>query len=170
MSLRFAAPALTAFALAGAVATAAPAQTPAAAASALYAWVFHGHDANRDLHAIRPVLSARFYGDLTRVFAVEARTHTLVLDANPFIDAQIEADYATVGTPSVTGSTATVPVKISYKRYPKGNVLTMVEVKTASGWRIDDILDHTGHSTDALIRRNLAMSAKYAGQHARRQP
>jgi hypothetical protein len=148
----------------GATAAAPQTGSPASVTSALYAWVFHG---SGDLHAIRPLLTPRFYADLTEAEAVERRTHKLVLDANPFIDAQIQADSATVGAPALSGATARVPVKIVYKRFPSGNVLTIVAVRTSEGWRIDDILDHTGHSTDAEIRHNLAQARKYEAAHAK---
>jgi hypothetical protein len=147
------------------VAAAAVPDSPASVTTAMYQLVFHGND---EMRALRPLMTPRFYGDLTDAYAYEKAQKTLILDANPFIDAQIEAVGYTVRTPHITGATARVPVKIAYKRYPPGHVLTIVLNRTATGWRIDDILDHTGASTDALIRSNLARARAYFAKHPRK--
>ncbi|HZY98635.1 MAG TPA: hypothetical protein VFE36_03595, partial [Candidatus Baltobacteraceae bacterium] len=79
-----------------------------------------------------------------------------VLEAQPFEDAQIPASSVTVGTATISGSTAKVPVTIHYARTPGNGKVTAVVIKTAQGWLIDDFVGAVGGS----LRANLAHDLK----------
>lgn len=148
--------------IAGSSAAAASAPTaPAAVVKSFYAWVFAGPRAAWDrLPEAKPFLTPSFYALLSNVMPYEERTHREVLDADPFIDAQIEASGVTVGDAAIDGSKATVRVAVHYPKWPAGNHVTVVLLDTAHGWRIDDLVGARGGSARANLTRAMAPSTK----------
>jgi hypothetical protein len=143
--------------LAATVSAGAAAPAPAAVVRSFYQWYLSpaakGHTFDH-LGAARPYFTPSFYALLSRVMPYE-RVHGEVLEADPFIDAQIEASAVSVGTATVANGSATVPVTVRYRGSSSGRVRVIV-VKTASGWRIDDFIGTTGGS----VRKTLAQNMK----------
>jgi hypothetical protein len=132
--------------------------TPAGVVQAFYQW--YSASAGRSggafsrLGGARQLLTPSLYALLSRVRPYE-RTHDEVLDADPFVDAQIEASGMTVGAATVTKNAAVVPVTIRYSKAPAGGHVKVVVVKTAMGWRIDDFIGATGGSLRRTLARNM---------------
>jgi Protein of unknown function (DUF3828) len=138
------------------VAAASAPATPTAVVKSFYAWVFAPRSAWDRLPAAKSFLTPSFYALLASVMPYEQRTHREVLDADPFIDAQIEASGVTVGEATVKGSKATVNVAVHYPKSSAGGRVTVVLLETARGWRIDDLVGARGGSARANLTRAMA--------------
>jgi hypothetical protein len=143
--------------LAATVSAAAAAPTPTAVVRSFYQWYFSpsakGHTFDH-LGAAREFFTPSFYALLSRVMPYE-RLHGEVLEADPFIDAQIEASSVSVGSATITDGSAAVPVTVRYPRSISGGQVKVIVVKTAAGWRIDDFVGTTGGSVKSMLAHNM---------------
>jgi hypothetical protein len=143
--------------LAPCVAGVAAATTPGAVVGSFYQWYFSAGVKGRafnHLSGARKFLTPSLYALLGRVQPYEA-LHGEVLDADPFIDAQIDAADMILGNAVVTGTNAVVPVTIRYPKARSGGLVKVTVVKSAIGWRIDDFIGKTGSSLRKTLAHNM---------------
>ncbi|HEY1976401.1 MAG TPA: hypothetical protein VGG89_07650 [Candidatus Baltobacteraceae bacterium] len=137
---------------------AATAGTPESVVRAFYNWdlsVKYPQSYLDHLSGAKPYLTTSLYGLVSQIGPFEQKNHEEVLDAQPFEDAQIPASSATVGVATVSGNSAKVPVAIRYSRAPGAGHVTVVVIKTAQGWLIDDFVGSVGGSLRANLAHNL---------------
>jgi hypothetical protein len=143
--------------LAATVTAEAAASAPAAVVRSFYQWYLSpaakGHTFDH-LGAARAYFTPSFYALLSRVMPYE-RAHGEVLEADPFIDAQIEASAVNVGTAAVANGSATVLVTVRYPGSSSAGHVRVIVVNTAAGWRIDDFIGTTGGSVRKLLAQNM---------------
>jgi Protein of unknown function (DUF3828) len=85
------------------------------------------------LAPLRSYLTPSLYASLQKAATIQAQSHEEVLDFDPFANSQEEARSFTVGSASVNGVTATVPVNI-------GGGVRVVTVRGSAGWKIDNFV------------------------------
>lgn len=107
------------------------------------------------LGGAKPYLTASLYNLVSQVGPFEQKNKAEVLDAQPFEDAQIPASSVTVGAPGISGNRAKVPVTIHYARTTGSGHVTVVVIKTAQGWLIDDFVGSVGGSLRANLAHNM---------------
>jgi len=137
----------------------AAAGTPDAVVRAFYNWdlsVKYPQSWLDHLGGAQPYLTPSLYGLVSQIGPYERKHGAAVLDAQPFEDAQIPASSVTVGTAVVSGNGAKVPVAIHYAKSSGSGHVTVVVVKTAGRWLIDDFVGAVGGS----LRSNLASAMK----------
>lgn len=142
--------------LAPAASGAASLTSPTSVVKSFYAWYFATPSPWDHLSGARPFFTTSLYELLSRVMPYERRTHGEVLDADPFIDAQIASSGVAVGSESVGGVKAAVVVVVHYPKTSAGDHVQVMLVKTADGWRIDDFVGAVGGS----VRTNLERAMK----------
>jgi hypothetical protein len=131
--------------------------TPAGVVGSFYQWYFSANVKGRafnHLSGARKFLTPSLYALLSRVQPYEAR-HGEVLDADPFIDAQIDAVDMILGNAIVTGTNAVLPVTIRYSKAPSAGHVKVVVVMSSTGWRIDDFVGTTGGSLRKTLAHNM---------------
>ncbi len=132
---------------------------PAEVVHSFYAWYFSPSVkglAFNHLSGARHFMTRSFWALLARVRPYE-KVHGEVLEADPFIDAQIEASSVSLGSSFTFNGVATVTVTVHYPKAPSAGHVKVMLVRTAdAGWRIDDIVGATGGS----VRKTLAQNMK----------
>jgi hypothetical protein len=136
----------------------AAASSPAAVVRSFYQWysspAAKGHTFDH-LTAARAFLTPSLYALLGRVMPYERSHHGEVLEADPFIDAQIESSSVSVGNATIANSRATVPVTVHYPKDPSGGHVNVIVLQTVAGWRIDDFVGATGGSAKKMLAQNM---------------
>lgn len=131
--------------------------SPTAVVRAAYACVFSKTCTNAKARAY---LTPSFAKDFAEVDALEARCHCEVIDASPWVDAQVGPATFSVGLGTLDGDHATVPVHFSGGK--AGAYTLRIDLqRTATGWGISDIRQHDGKSTSAMMRQNVAGTNRY---------
>jgi hypothetical protein len=131
---------------------------PANVVQSFYAWYFSPSVNRRafdHLGGARQFMTKPFWELLARVRPYE-QVHGAVLDADPFIDAQIEASSVSLGSSFTFNGAATVTVVVHYPKDPSAGHVKVMLVRTVAGWRIDDVAGATGGS----VRKALAHTMK----------
>ena len=140
--------------LAPAVAAGALEPRPAEVVHSFYQWYFSPSVKGRafdHLSGARPFLTKPFWALLARVRPYE-QLHGPALDADPFVDAQIEASSVSLGSSFTANGVATVTVTVHYPKDPSAGHVKATLVRTDAGWRIDDIVGATGGSVRKTLR------------------
>lgn len=122
--------------------TSASAQAPGAArvVNAFYAWHFANKQDWTKLSSARQYFTPSLYASLAKVLAIQESAHEEVLDYNPFIHAQIEAQSYTTGRASGSGSTLSVPVNLRFKDSSGVSVIRVIVVQRSGEWKIDNLV------------------------------
>jgi len=133
---------------AAAFAQPAPAPEPAAVVKAFYAW----HQANPETYfqrfaSQREAFTPELFGLLTKAFRPGSPEYAPDMDFDPFVFAQLVAERVTVGTETVQGDSASVPVTI---RFSKDNTKSLMVrlVRQGGSWKIANLTD--GKEIDLL--------------------
>jgi hypothetical protein len=131
---------------------------PAEVVHLFYGWYFSPGVKGRAFNHIsraRPFLTRSFGTLLARVHPYE-EAHGAVLEADPFIDAQIEASSVTLGSSFTQNGAAMVTVTVHYPKDSSVGHVKVQLIRTAdAGWRIDDIVGATGGSLRKTLEHNL---------------
>jgi len=85
------------------------------------------------LSPLRQYLTPSLYSLLQKVATETTNSHEEILDFDPFANAQEEMQSFTVGTGSVNGTSATVPVNIGYRHGPQSGRVSVVVVRGTDG-------------------------------------
>ncbi|HEV7180581.1 MAG TPA: hypothetical protein VGN11_11975 [Candidatus Baltobacteraceae bacterium] len=86
----------------------------------------------------------------------QRREQAEILDFNPFVDAQIEAQSYATGKPSGTGTTVSVPVSLRFAHAQVPGIVHVIVVRGPTGWRIDNFV----YPANGDLRRTLQDSLK----------
>lgn len=131
--------------------------SPAAVVNAFYAW-YMKHSLFSDVAGAKPYFMATFYRDFATVVRAQDCTHSAIIDWDPFNGAQVGTAAYRVGTPTVSDSTASIPMHntlvLGSRRFA-GPPVTVVATREADGWRISDVVDQTGGSLEHILRGDL---------------
>ncbi len=125
--------------LAPTIAAGAPEPRPAAVVQSFYEWYFSPSVKGRaftQLIGARRFLTPSFYALLARVPPYE-QVHGEVLEADPFIDAQIEASSVSLGSSITNNGIATVTATVHYPKDPSAGHLKIMLVKALCRWLAD---------------------------------
>ena len=132
--------------------------TPEAVVRAFYNWdlsVKYPQSWLDHLSGAKPYLTSSLYNLVSQIGPFEQKNKAEVLDAQPFEDAQIPASSVNVGAAGISGNRATVPVTIRYARTTGSGHVTVVVIKTAQGWLINDFIGGVGGSLRANLAHNM---------------
>ena len=136
----------------------APGRTPSASANLLYFWASGAREhggfwANLALpkYFMTPVL----YGLFTRAEERRKATHGVVLDYDPFSNAQIVMTGYHLAKPIVNGATAAIMVRVDHKNAASSHVKVMLR-RVVGGWLVDDIVG----SESGSLKQNLEAALK----------
>jgi DNA-binding winged helix-turn-helix (wHTH) protein/Tfp pilus assembly protein PilF len=135
------------------------ASTPESVVRAFYKWdlsIKYPDTWTSHVSGLKPFMTPSLYKLLGEIGPYEVKHQSELLDADPFIDAQIDASSAKVGVADTSGGSANVPVTIHYANSTDTGRVTVVLLKTANGWLIDDFVGARGGS----LRKNLAANMK----------
>ena len=136
----------------------AAATTPEAVVRAFYDWdlsVKYPQSWLDHLSGAKPYLTSSLYNLVSQIGPFERKNKAEVLEAQPFEDAQIPASSVNVGAAGISGNRAKVPVTIHYARTTGTGHVTVVVIKTAQGWLIDDFIGGVGGSLRANLAHNM---------------
>lgn len=134
----------------------AQASTPAGVVRSAYTCVFSKTCSDT---TARSYLTPSLRQEFTSADALEKRCRCEVIDASPWVDAQVGPAAFSVGAASVHGDRGSVPVRFSGGK--AGAYTLTVDVQhTATGWAISDIRQRNGQSTAAMIAANIASTEK----------
>jgi hypothetical protein len=128
---------------------------PGSVVKSFYAWYFSAPSPWDHLKDARPFLTSSLYSLLGQVISYERRTNDEILDADPFIDAQIASSGVTVGNAITAGAKAVVVVQVRYAKTSLRSRVKVILVKTAEGWRIDDFIGDRGGSVRAHLKKEM---------------
>jgi hypothetical protein len=125
-------------------ATPAPTQDSGAVAAvrSFYAWDFAQSNGDWTTHFGRAKKFFRpsLYALLQQALAKQAKTNEVILDFDPFVNAQSNASAYELGTPVDKGSVTLVPVTLTIPHSTTKTHLTMVVSHSPDGYAIYDVL------------------------------
>ena len=133
--------------------------TPAGVVDSFYRWYFSVNTSNGGWREHFPQTRAYFdsslYALVGKVLAEEKRAKGVVLDFDPFVDAQEPATSFTVGAPISSGALVKVPVALHFgKGLGQGRVT--VVVRKSGTWQIDNF----SYGADGNLRSIIAQQLK----------
>ena len=144
---------LAAFPLAASAQT----STPVAVVKSAYSCVFSKTCSESKA---RTYLTASFAKKFATIDSLEKTCQCEVIDASPWVDAQAGPATFSLGTASIKGNAATVPIHFHGGKSGAYSMTVKTE-HTASGWAISDILTRNGKSTAAMMATNIASTQKW---------
>lgn len=131
---------------------------PAAVVNSFYRWYFSAYATKggwrEHLPAARPYLDPALYALFGKMLASEKRAGGVVLDFDPFANAQEPATSFTVGTPVSGSSTARVPVVLRFGKTAQRTTVTVIVRKNGS-WQIDNFDYGSNGNLTAIIEKGL---------------
>lgn len=142
--------------------------SPTAIVNAFYAW-YMKHSVFSDVTGTKPYVTATFYRDFAMVVRAQHCTHSASIDWDPFNGTQVGTVAYRVGAPTVSGSTANVPIHtmlVFGTHHFAGPPVTVIATRGTDGWRISDVVDHPGGSLEHALRNDLGTPHATASQRA----
>ncbi|MFY9718895.1 MAG: hypothetical protein WAK16_04555 [Candidatus Cybelea sp.] len=113
-----------------------------AAVRSFYAWDFAQSNGNWTTHfgQAKKFFRPSLYALLQQSLAKQAKTNEVILDFDPFVNAQSNASAYELGTPVDKGSVTLVPVTLTIPHSTSKTHLTMVVSLGPDGYAIYDVL------------------------------
>lgn len=148
--------ALTAFLLTCFASGAAQTSGATQVVNAFYGWYFANQANWTNLSGARQFFTPALYAPLEKVIEQEKREQAEILDFNPFVDAQIEAQSYATGTSSGNGATVSVPVSLRFPHSKEPGILHVIVRRGPSGWKIDNFV----YPDNGNLRRTLQDALK----------
>ncbi len=109
--------------------------------NSFYGWFFtHQTNWTANLSGARGYLTPSLFRSLEKMVAIEQQEQAAVLDFNPFLNSQEEAQSYTTGKPSGSASTIAVPVMLRFAHLSQPGMVRAIVVDGPAGWRIDNIV------------------------------
>lgn len=116
--------------------------SPAAVVNGFYAW-YMKNSWSEHIAGTKPYFAPQLYRNFATVLHAQDCMHDAIIDWDPFNGTQIGTVGYSVGTPSVRGTTATVPVTVkvslSPQRPAQSKHVKVIAVQGWDGWRIADV-------------------------------
>lgn len=114
--------------------------SPTRTVASFYTWYFANQANWTNISGARQYLTPSLYASLAKVLAEEQKEHAAILDFNPFVNAQEEAQSYSTGTPSGSGATRSVPVQLRFAHIKGAGTVRVIVVRAAGGWKIDNFV------------------------------
>lgn len=115
-------------------------QTSSAAATvtSFYHWYFANKTDWTRLARARPYLTPSLYSALENVLHKQRSEGAEILEFDPFIGAQEQAQWYEVRSPSGNGTRLSVPVHLGFSHSNQPATINVIVVNGSGGWKIDD--------------------------------
>jgi hypothetical protein len=121
-----------------------PAQDSAAVAvvRSFYAWDFAQRNGDWTTHfdEAKQFFRPSLYALLRQALVKQAKTNDVILDFDPFVNAQSNATGYELGTPVDKGSVTLIPVTLTIPHWTSKTHLTMAVSRSSGGYAIYDVL------------------------------
>jgi hypothetical protein len=141
--------------------------TPTSVVDGFYHWYFtdtgSNHEWFKHLSGAQRYLDPTLYANLAAALDREQKTHSEIIDFDPWVNAQWDAQAYAVGTVSAHGKAFWIPVTLTLSGRPNSTThLTMIVGKNSSGeYRIDNVVytvDKTTFDLSSFLTKALKSS------------